>query len=428
MNGSGGHAYEEIRLRAVALVEERRIDPQADRERARSLIGGAVDEYQRRAHAGGGRALRNAGEMVDRVLRSLVEYGPLTEVLARSDVEEVFIEGSRVSLIDGTGRLRLLDEPTTEGENRQVVQRLLAGTDRHLDAANPIVQARVLDGTARLTAVIPPISDQLSATLRRYALRKETLASLVELGAMTTAAAGFLWAAMQTASSVLISGPPGAGKTSLLSALLNASPTHHCIRCCEEVRELHVPLVHGSFYEARPPGLDGTGEISLRDLVKVVLAMRPDRIVVGEVRSAEAFELTRAVNAGCGFACTIHANSARDALMALVNAALMAGENVEERVVRRVFAATLDLVIHLDREMRRDTETGLRRQVMEVLAVVPSLHDDFSTGPIFARPRLDAPLEWTGALPPDDLVERIDRSLPASIRLRHILEGRVNVL
>jgi hypothetical protein len=114
--------------------------------------------------------------------------------------------------------------------------------------------------------------------------------------------------------------------------------------------------------------------------------------------------------------------------MALVNAALMAGENVEERVVRRVFAATLDLVIHLDREMRRDTETGLRRQVMEVLAVVPSLHDDFSTGPIFARSRLDAPLEWTGALPPDDLVERIDRSLPASIRLRHILEGRVNVL
>jgi pilus assembly protein CpaF len=428
VNGSGGHAYEEIRRRAVALVEERRIDPQADRDRARSLIGGAVDEYQRRAHAGGGRALRNAGEMVDRVLRSLVEYGPLTEVLARSDVEEVFIEGSRVSLIDGTGRLRLLDEPTTEGENRQVVQRLLAGTDRHLDAANPIVQARVLDGTARLTAVIPPISDQLSATLRRYALRKETLASLVELGAMTTAAAGFLWAAMQTASSVLISGPPGAGKTSLLSALLNASPTHHCIRCCEEVRELHVPLVHGSFYEARPPGLDGTGEISLRDLVKVVLAMRPDRIVVGEVRSAEAFELTRAVNAGCGFACTIHANSARDALMALVNAALMAGENVEERVVRRVFAATLDLVIHLDREMRRDTETGLRRQVMEVLAVVPSLHDDFSTGPIFARSRLDAPLEWTGALPPDDLVERIDRSLPASIRLRHILEGRVNVL
>lgn len=428
MNGSGGPAYEEIRRRAVALVEERRIDPQADRENARSLVGGAVDEYQRRAHAGGGRALRNAGEMVDRVLRSLVEYGPLTEVLARTDVEEVFIEGSRVSLIDGTGRLRLLDEPTSEGENRQVVQRLLAGTDRHLDAANPIVQARVLDGSARLTAVIPPISDQLSATLRRYALRKETLASLVELGSLTNAAAGFLWAAMQTVSSVLISGPPGAGKTSLLSALLNASPAHHCVRCCEEVRELHVPLVHGSFYEARPPGLDGTGEISLRDLVKVVLAMRPDRIVVGEVRAAEAFELTRAVNAGCGFACTIHANSARDALMALVNAALMAGENVEERVVRRVFAATLDLVVHLDRETRRDTETGLRRQVMEVLAVVPSLHDDFSTGPIFARSRLDAPLEWTGALPPDDLVERIDRSLPAEFRLRDILEGRVNIL
>ncbi len=125
---------------------------------------------------------------------------------------------------------------------------------------------------------------RVSATIRRYALRKETLSSMVELGSLTPAAAGFLWAVMQTNMSVLISGPPGAGKTSMLTA----APSTHCLRCCEEVRELHVPITHGSYYESRPAALDGSAEISLRDLVKVVLAMRPDRIVVGEVRGSEA--------------------------------------------------------------------------------------------------------------------------------------------
>jgi pilus assembly protein CpaF len=187
-------------------------------------------------------------------------------------------------------------------------------------------------------------------------------------------------------------------------------------------------MVHGSFYEARPPSLDGHGEVTMRDLVKVVLAMRPDRIVVGEVRGAEAFELTRAVNAGCGFACTIHANSARDALNALVNAALMAGENVTEPVVRKVFSSTLDLVVHLDRDLIRDADAPLRRRVIEVLAVVPSLYDDFSTEPLFQRSHLDAALEWTGAVPPDDLAEQLQRALPADVALRDVLEGRVALL
>jgi pilus assembly protein CpaF len=412
----------------VQLIEEKRIDPGQDQEAARSLIAAAVAEYQRSAHLGQGRSLRNPVEMIDRILRSVAEFGPLTDLLHRGDIEEVFIEGSRVSFLDTAGRLRALDQPTTETENRQVVDRLLAETDRRLDASSPIVQARVLSESARLTAVIPPIADQLSATLRRYALRKETLVSLVELGALTIPAAGLLAAAVSTTASVLVSGPPGSGKTSLLSALINAAPAHHCIRCCEEVRELHVPLVHGSFYESRPPSLDGSGEVSLRDLVKVVLAMRPDRIVVGEVRGPEAFELTRAVNAGCGFACTIHANSARDALNALVNAALMAGENVTEPVVRKVFASTLDLVVHLDRDSVRDAETPLRRQVIEVLAVVPSLHDDFSTEPLFRRAGLGKSLEWTGVTPPDDLTDRLQRVLPRGTSLRQLLEGAVNLL
>lgn len=421
-------AYEEIRRRALELVETRRIDPVGDRDAARDVVRGAVEEYQRKAHLGQGRALHNPSDMVDRVLRSVSELGPLTDLLRRTDVEEIFIEGGRVSYLDNLGRLRGLDQPTSEPENRHVVDRLLAETDRRLDASAPIVQARVLDGSARLTAVISPIADQLSATVRRYALRRETLASLVELGSLTVPAAGLLAMAMRTTASFLISGPPGSGKTSLLAAMIHAVPSSQCIRCCEEVRELHVPMVHGSYYEARPPSLDGRGEVSLRDLVKVILAMRPDRIVVGEVRGAEAFELTRAVNAGCGFGCTIHANSARDALNALVNAAMMAGENVAEPVVRRVFAASLDFVVHLDRDATGTSDGPVRRQVVEILALVPSLHHDFSTQPIFTRPRLGAPLEWTGALPPEDVTQRIDRVLPLGLGLRDLLEGRTSVL
>ena len=241
--------------------------------------------------------------------------------------------------------------PTSEEENRQIVERLLAATDRQLNTKHPMVQARVLDGTARLTAAIPPVGDQLSATLRRYVVRNVTLDDLVARDSLSPRGGRRSSAAlMQLRSRVAVSGEPGAGKTTLAAALLAAAPPSHCVRACEEIRELAVPITHGSYYEVRPPALDGTGEISLRDLVKFVLAMRPDRIVVGEVRGAEAFELSRAVNAGCGFLCTVHANSASEALDALVNAALMAGENVTERIVRKVFSESLDVVVHLDRD------------------------------------------------------------------------------
>ena len=418
-------AYEQIRRAVVSTVEDLRLDPARDVAEIRRVVSGAVQDYQRRAHLGEGRALADTHHMVERVLTAIADYGPFTELFARDDIEEIFIEGPRVAYVDGSGRLQGVTDPTTEAENRHVINRLLAETDRHLDTASPIVQARVLDGSARLTAVIPPVADSLSATIRRYALRRQTLAGLVELGSLTPAAAGFLWALMQTNASTLLSGPPGAGKTSLLSALIAACPANHCIRAVEEVRELFVPIVHGSYYESRPPSLDHSGEVALRDLVKVVLAMRPDRIVVGEVRGGEAFELTRAANAGCGFACTVHANSARDALIALVNAAMMAGENVAEPVVRKVFSATIDVVIHLDRDaVAQEGVGGLRRQVVEIMAVMPTMGDDFTTEPIFVRDGLGAPLQWTGALPPTSTTNLIERSLPGGLGLREILEGR----
>lgn len=399
-------AYDEIRVGSLRLIEDRSIDPRLDSKGVEEVVHEVVEGYEERAHLGEVISLRDPLEMTSRVLRSILEFGPLTELLSMPDVEEVFIEGASVRYLDGSGVLRSVAEPVSEAETRHVVDRLLGESDRRLDASTPIVQARVLGGTARLTAVAPPVAETLSATIRRFSLRRQRLDRLVELGSLSGSAASFLRIVMESDASVIVSGQPGAGKTSLLSALIDAIPSSQCVRCCEEVRELSIPLVHGSYYETRPPSLDGSGEIDLRMLVKSVLAMRPDRIVVGEVRGSEAFELTRAVNAGCGFACTIHANSARDALNALVNAALMAGENVTEDVVQRVFASSLDFVIHLSRSSVPGG--GIERRVEEILAVLPAIGDGFTTEPVFDRS--SGALEWTGALPGADILRRLERN------------------
>ncbi len=404
-------AYEGIRQDVLTRIERRALRTEGDLDEVREEVQLAVDEHERLARLGEELPLVSPSVMVDRVLRSITDFGPLTDLIARRDVEEIFLEGARVSYLDGTGRLRGLTVPTSEEENRQMLERLLAPTDRQLNTKHPMVQARVLDGTARLTAAIPPIGDRLSATLRRYVVRNVTLDDLVARDSLSPEAAAFLASLMRFRSRVAVSGEPGAGKTTLAAALLAAAPPGHCVRSCEEIRELAVPITHGSYYEVRPPALDGTGEISMRDLVKFVLAMRPDRIVVGEVRGAEAFELSRAVNAGCGFLCTVHSNSAAEALDALVNAALMAGENVTERVVRKVFSESLDVVIHVDRDdLAGGDAVALRRQVVEIAAVVPALRDDFTVEPLFTRDGIGSPLLWTGALP-SRLEERLTRVL-----------------
>ena len=245
-------AYMEIRRRALERIDGAGLDPVEDSGSLLALLEETVEDYQRMAHLGEGRSLANPEETVRRLYQSVSAHGPLGDLLARDDVEEIFIEGDGVSYLEAGGWLRGLESPTTEDENRQVVERLLAATDRRLDRSSPIAQARVLGDSARLSVVIPPISDRLSATIRRFSLRRETLSSLVSLGSISAAAAAFLDAAMRVSASVIVSGPPGAGKTSFLSALIAAVPADHCVRSSEEVRELHVPLVHGSYYEARP--------------------------------------------------------------------------------------------------------------------------------------------------------------------------------
>ncbi len=417
--------YDVLRRRAAERVGALQLDPGRDREGIRFEVDRLVSAYQRRAHAGDGvKPFRDPTQVSNRLMDSLVGYGPLTPILDRPDVEEVFIEGDRITFIDLSGRLQVLDVPTSEQENRQIVARILAKTNRRLDTSNPIEQARVLGGRARLTAVIPPVADRLSATIRKYTVKNHDLEFLVDKDVVSKPVSVFLGAAAGATTTILFSGPPGAGKTTLLSAFLRAVPVDRCVRICEEVREIDVPLIHGSFYEASPPTLDGKRRYTLRDLVKVVLAQRPDLICVGEVRGAEAFELIRAVNAGCSFACTIHANSARSAVGALVNAALMAGENVTERVVNRVFRSAIDFVVHLQRDQPDDRDGMIRRQVMEVAAVGGvDQEGESEAASLFLRDDPGGPLRWTGGLPSHGAALRIQRSLPEGVTLESVFSG-----
>jgi pilus assembly protein CpaF len=265
-------AADEIRRRVLAELGGSDAAGMADPDRLRAAATRAVEEYQRSARQAGRPLLHDPDATRDRVVRALTDLGALSELLDRDDVEEIFVEGARVSYLDRTGRLRGLVTPTTEAENRRLVEQLLATSDRQLHTASPLVQARVLGGSARLTAAIPPVADALSATLRRYVVRGVTLRELADRGSLDARAATFLEAVMGFRSRVAVSGEPGAGKTTLLAALLAAVPPEHCVRACEEIRELAVPFTHGAYYETRPPALDGGGEISLRHLVKFVLA------------------------------------------------------------------------------------------------------------------------------------------------------------
>lgn len=425
-------AYEILRLRLLDRIKEGKVDPESDPQGVRAIIKKEVEAYQRQSQSGiGGRTLANPKDMEKRLARAILEYGVLGPLLDNDQVEEIFISGGDVSYVDANGRLASVEDPTTEEEIFHLVNRLLQTTGREVSQRNPIVQARVLDGAARMGVVVPPIADELSVTLRKYTMRHEDLNDLVRFDSLSPAAAALLHAAMLTRTGIVVSGIPAAGKTTLVNALLRAVPPSHRVLGCEETRELSAPMMHGAYYQTRASSNDsgGESEVSLRDLVRICLGMRPDLLVVGEVRGEEAFELTRAGNAGCGVLCTVHSNNAADALQALTSTAIMAGQNVPERQVRSIFSNVFDLVVHCDREdvqFKTEDSGRIKRQIMEI-AAVPSLQgaeNDYTIEPIFVREGFGQPLRWTGAPLPENLRKRLDNVLGRhGTSIQRILDG-----
>jgi pilus assembly protein CpaF len=315
------------------------------------------------------------------------------------EVEEIILLGGRRTFVVRNGTKMLLPEVADTATVRRIADRLLSGTGRRLDLASPIVSAQLPDGS-RVHITGPPIThaDRLNIQIRKFTQTSAGLDHLVHLGSLTEPAARLLRDAVTADRTILVAGAPGAGKTTLVNCLVGEVPPDRRVVTCEEVFEIRSDLPDITQMQTRDAGLDGTGAITLRDLVREALRQRPDRIVVGEVRGPEALDMLMALNAGCSGLTTLHANSARDALDKLVSYCVLAGQNVAIPFVRQTVATVTDLVVFL-----RRTPQG--RRVEEIAAVPQQVSGDVFTVEALFR-RVEGRLRWTGTRPPEAARER----------------------
>ncbi len=307
-------------------------------------------------------------------------FGPLQPFLDDPTVEELWINAPDRIFVARDGRSELTSLVLTDGQVRDLVERMLRGTGRRLDLSTPFVDSTLPDGS-RLHAVIPDIVPQhWSINVRKFVARAGTVQELAAEGLLTQQAAAFLHASVVSGLNILVSGGTGAGKTTTLGCLLASVPAHERIVTCEEVLELRLRHPDWVRMQTRPASLEGTGAVPLRRLVKASLRMRPDRLVIGEVRQAEALDLLIAMNSGQPALATLHANSAAEAVTKLCTLPLLAGANITSGFVVPTVAAAVDLVVHL-----RPTPDG-RRRVEEITAVTgESDGRSVATEPVFAR-------------------------------------------
>jgi pilus assembly protein CpaF len=286
--------------------------------------------------------------LADTITASIVGYGPIQPFLDDPAVTEIMVNGPYQVYIERDGRI----EPTSvrfssAKEVLDLIERIVAPLGRRIDEASPMVDARLPDGS-RVNAIIPPVSVTGPAlTIRKFSRQPLTAADLVRLGTMDQRICDFLRAAVLARLNMVVSGGTGSGKTTTLNVLSSFIPRHERIITIEDAAELRLQQEHVVSLEARPPNLEGAGEITIRQLVRNALRMRPDRIVVGEVRTGEALDMLQAMNTGHdGSLTTVHANSPRDLLSRLETMVLMAGMDLPLRAVREQIAAALDLIIH----------------------------------------------------------------------------------
>ncbi len=304
---------------------------------------------------------RQRGEVVERIVRDSVGLGPLEVLLADPAVEEVMVNGHERVYVERRGLL----EPTevafeSEEELRNAIERILAPLGRRVDELSPMVDARLADGS-RVNVVIPPLAiDGPTLSIRRFGATRPGPDELVALGTLTTEQRRCLEAAVGERRSILVSGGTGSGKTTLLNALSSFIGAEERVVTIEDAAELRLQQSHVVRLESRPAGVEGRGEVTIRDLLRNALRMRPDRIVIGEVRGVEALDLLTALNTGHdGALSTVHANSPGDALARLETLALMAGVGLPHAAVAEQVRRGIDLVVHLQRRAdgaRRVTE------------------------------------------------------------------------
>jgi pilus assembly protein CpaF len=376
------------------------LDPQRDVAAVRRLATRVVREHDERSLTGAVLPVADADSVVESLVADLAGFGPLQPYLDDPDVEEIWINDPSRVFIARNGRHELTSVVLSKAQVAELVERMLKSSGRRIDVSQPFVDA-MLPGGHRLHVVLEGISRGFSAVnIRKFVVRAARLDDLVAMGSLTPDAARFLNACVVAGLNIVVSGGTQAGKTTMLNTLAAAIPGGQRVISAEEVFELDFRHADWVAMQTRQSGLEGTGEVVLRDLVKEALRMRPSRIIVGEVRAAECLDLLLALNAGLPGMATLHANSAREALTKMCTLPLLAGENISGRFVVPTVASSVDVVVQLDLDAQG------RRRVVEVVSVPGRVEGDvIEAEPVFVD-RGGELVRAGGAPPRPDRFER----------------------
>jgi len=360
-------------IEAIDLTQLAKLDPLAAREEIRDIVNEII------AIKNVAMSISDQEELLEDICNDVLGYGPLEPLLARDDIADIMVNGSNTVYIEVQGKIQQTGIRFRDNQQlHNICQRIVSQIGRRVDESSPICDARLPDGS-RVNVIVPPLSiDGPALTIRKFKRDKLTLEQLVRFGTISPMGAQLLQVIGRCRVNTLISGGTGSGKTTLLNCLTRYIDNDERIITCEDAAELQLQQPHVVRLESRPPNLEGEGEVKMRDLVRNCLRMRPERIIVGEVRGPEAFDLLQAMNTGHdGSMGTLHANSPREALSRLESMITMGGFQLPSRTIREMVVASIDVIVQVAR-LRDGT-----RRITHVTEVVGMEGDVVTTQDLF---------------------------------------------
>ena len=332
-------------LEAVDLGELAKMKPEQVREEISDMVAEIISMRSLVL------SIQDQQQVVTDICNDILGLGPLEPLIARDDIADIMVNGPYKVYIETSGKIELTDIKFRDAAQlMNICQRIVTAVGRRVDEASPICDARLLDGS-RVNVIAPPLAiDGAALTIRKFKKEKLTLENLVNFKSISPEGATVLKVAAASRCNILVSGGTGSGKTTLLNCLTRYIDPGERIITCEDAAELQLQQPHVVRLETRPPNLEGAGEITMRDLVKNCLRMRPERIIVGEVRGSEAFDLLQAMNTGHdGSMGTVHANNPREAISRVENMIATGGFNLPAKAVREQISAAVDLIVQAQR-------------------------------------------------------------------------------
>ena len=332
-------------IEAIDLSQLSRLDPDSARDEIRDIVQEIISIKNVVM------SIAEQDDLLNDICNDVLGYGPLEPLLARDDIADIMVNGAMRTFIEVSGKIQLTNIRFRDNAQlMNICQRIVSQVGRRVDEASPICDARLADGS-RVNVIAPPLAiDGPALTIRKFRKDKLTLDQLQKFGAISPEGAEILKIIGKVRCNVVISGGTGSGKTTLLNCMTNYIEDDERVITCEDAAELQLQQAHVVRLETRPPNLEGSGAVTMRDLVKNCLRMRPERIIVGEVRGPEAFDLLQAMNTGHdGSMGTLHANSPREALSRLESMITMGGFSLPSKTIREMIVSSVDVIIQAAR-------------------------------------------------------------------------------